>query len=191
MKKIIVLLTFFSFQLSSYTQEEILNDTLKSTVYFISSYNPMKENIFLEFFDGEKYLGELNGNVFYKYECNPGIHQFWVESGSFSVLESDLLAENIYVIFLGLKGLLLLDPAIVPIHKNLKTYKKEDGPFLIDIFENRREVVISEEKIQKRTIHHEKAIKKAMRYFKVMHLHKLEIPTMTSEMYYCKKISIQ
>lgn len=177
--------------LSSYGQVEMHNDSLKTIVYFVSNYNPMKENISLEFFDGEKYLGELNGDVFYKYECNPGVHQFWVESGSFSVLESDLLAENIYVIFLGHKGLLQLDPAIVPIHKNSKRNKKESVPDLIDFLGNRREVTFSEEEIQKRTIFHEKAIKKAMRYFKVMHLHKLEIPTMTSEMYYCKKVSTQ
>ena len=187
MKNYLIIGFLFLGFFNSLAQEKTMKDTTKAYVYFFTIYNPVREYSVLKFFDGEKYLGKMNGMVFHEYVCDPGIHKFWVESTSFSVLEADLLGGHIYVIALSFKGVMQID-LLIPIHKDLKAIKKKK-PSLNKYFDGCRQIYFSDKEIEKGLNENNESIKRAMRYFRVMHLHEKEIPTLTSDMYFKKMLN--
>ena len=57
----------------------------KSVIYFVRSTSA-GSLMNIRYFDSEKYLGKFNGRSYIRYECDPGMHDFWIK------------AENIYVL---------------------------------------------------------------------------------------------
>ena len=69
----------------------------KSLVYFVR-YSALGAAINFKFFDGEKYLGKQNGIYYFKYECEPGEHIFWVASENRNFLKANLQPNATYVV---------------------------------------------------------------------------------------------
>lgn len=78
-------------------QELIPPSPGKSMVYFVRSLGS-GALINFKYFDGEKYLGKLNGKGYLVYESEPGDHVFWVTSENRDFVEATLLPDKIYVI---------------------------------------------------------------------------------------------
>ena len=69
----------------------------KSLVYFVrvSSAGAL---INFKYFDGEKYLGKMNGVNYFIYECDPGKHIFWVAAENRDFLTADLKPNATYIV---------------------------------------------------------------------------------------------
>lgn len=78
-------------------QELIAPSPGKSVVYFVRSLGS-GALINFKYFDGEKYLGKLNGKGYLVYESEPGDHVFWVTSENRDFVEATLLPDKIYII---------------------------------------------------------------------------------------------
>jgi len=70
----------------------------QSLVYFarVSNFQPLVK---FDYFDGEKVIGSFGGLQYFRYECDPGKHIFWVSSANKAFVEADLKADSTYVIF--------------------------------------------------------------------------------------------
>lgn len=181
MKNYLILGILFLVFFNSIAQEKTLKDSTKAYVYFCYEYG----GIAIEAFDGNQFLGELEEGKSLEYVCDPGIHQFWVECRSFTVLEADLLAGYVYILYLGFKGAMQMDPMIKPIYKGLWEFRGKK-PYYKTYLRNYRQVYFNDEEIEKGMKDNEESIKRSQRYFRTMKLHKMEIPSMTSDMYYEK-----
>ncbi len=82
---------------SSYCQEFIKPSEGKSLVYFVR-HSGVGSLINFKYFDGEKYLGKINGANYFTYECEPGDHVFWAASENRDFLKGTLKANETYVI---------------------------------------------------------------------------------------------
>jgi len=69
----------------------------KSMVYFVR-YNASGALVNFKYFDGEQYLGKINGRNYFAYECEPGEHLFWVASENRDFLAANLKPNAIYVL---------------------------------------------------------------------------------------------
>ena len=69
----------------------------KSLVYFVRS-SGTGALINFKYFDGEEYLGKLNGMNYIAYECDPGEHIFWVAAENREYMKGDLKPNATYVI---------------------------------------------------------------------------------------------
>ncbi|WP_353777139.1 hypothetical protein [Winogradskyella sp. 3972H.M.0a.05] len=102
MKQLLIslaLLLSFQFSFSQITVEPPSEG--KSVIYFIRTASPGPLMNF-KFFDKDEYLGRFNGVNYFRYECEPGKHLFWVKSENFDFVEADLKAGGVY--FLEVKG---------------------------------------------------------------------------------------
>lgn len=97
MKKILLLLTFFTLGFLSYSQDFKQPAEGKSLVYFIRS-SGTGALINFKYFDGEKYLGKLNGVHYFEYECEPGEHIFWAAAENRDFLVGNLKPNSTYVV---------------------------------------------------------------------------------------------
>jgi len=95
-KTVLTIVLLFLF-ITEYCQE--FNRPLegKSLVYFVR-FSGAGAVINFKYFDGEKYLGKMNGRHYFAYECEPGAHIFWVASENRDYIQGDLLANETYVI---------------------------------------------------------------------------------------------
>ncbi|UCG28294.1 MAG: hypothetical protein JSV24_02745 [Bacteroidales bacterium] len=69
----------------------------KSVVYFarVSIYGkPMA----FEFFDHDKYFGELKGKQYFRYECDPGEHLFWASTENKEFMTAELREGETYIV---------------------------------------------------------------------------------------------
>ena len=97
MKNLIFLfLSLISFS-TVYSQEFDSPSEGKSLVYFVRS-SGTGAMINFKYFDGEKYLGKLNGVHYFKYECEPGEHVFWAAAENRDYLEGNLKANSTYLV---------------------------------------------------------------------------------------------
>ena len=94
-----VLLLTFQFSNSQITVDPPAEG--KAVIYFIRTASP---GILMNFkyFDKNEYLGRFNGTNYFRYECEPGQHLFWVKSENYDFVEADLKPGGIY--FLEVKG---------------------------------------------------------------------------------------
>ncbi len=88
----------------------------------------------VQFFDGDKYLGKKNcyDNILY-YECEPGTHKFWIYGGLLKYLDSELLPNQIYVVFIPLPYLGTFLGGFSGYYKELINEKFSNGVELIPI----------------------------------------------------------
>ncbi len=68
----------------------------KSLVYFVRS-SGTGALVNFKYFDGETFLGKNNGVHYFKYECEPGEHLFWIASENRDFLKADLKPNATYV----------------------------------------------------------------------------------------------
>lgn len=98
MKKVGILILVFLIGFSyGYTQELRKPADGKSLVYFVRS-SGMGALINFKYFDGEKYLGKMNGVNYFIYECDPGEHIFWTAAENRDFIKGNLEANSTYVI---------------------------------------------------------------------------------------------
>lgn len=95
-KLILVTLALFTVT-TSWSQELKKPAAGKSLVYFIRS-SGTGALINFKYFDGEKYLGKINGRSYFTYECEPGEHVFWVAAENRDYLVGNLEANKTYII---------------------------------------------------------------------------------------------
>ena len=69
----------------------------KSLVYFVR-LSGMGALINFKYFDGDKYLGKINGSNYFIYECDPGEHIFWVAAENRDFIKGELKPNSTYVI---------------------------------------------------------------------------------------------
>lgn len=96
MKNIYLIILIFA-SLSSYAQEYDKPAQGKSLIYFVR-HSGVGALINFKYFDGEKYLGKINGVNYFKYECDPGEHIFWAAGENRDFLKGVLLADQTYII---------------------------------------------------------------------------------------------
>lgn len=117
-KQLFILILFILFGSFSFCQKVAQPNEGKAMVYFIwthikLSYEDelkvvtpdlgLEFSPMVQFFDGDKYLGKRNcyDNVLY-YECEPGVHKFWIYGGLLNYLNSELLPNQTYVVLIPL-----------------------------------------------------------------------------------------
>ena len=81
-----------------YSQNTFQSPSEGKTVIYFMRTTSLGAVMNFRFFDGEKYLGKFKDKNYLRYECNPGKHLFWVKAENIDYLESDLLADKIYVV---------------------------------------------------------------------------------------------
>ena len=77
------------------TQEIAKPSEGKSLVYIVKSGAGYLINF--RIYDGDKFLGALNGFSYMVYECEPGKHLFWAASENRDFIEADLEPNGVYV----------------------------------------------------------------------------------------------
>lgn len=100
----------------------------KSLIYFVRS-SGTGALINFKYFDGEKYLGKMNGVYYFVYECDPGKHIFWVASENRDFLTADLKPNATYIVEVrptmgALKAAVRLHPVSPDDTKKLKQVNK-------------------------------------------------------------------
>jgi len=111
----------------------------KSLVYFVRS-SGTGALINFKYFDGEKYLGKFSGMNYFRYECDPGEHVFWVTSENRQFIEANLLPNKVYVVEVipvpgAIKAAVRLQPVAYENQKSLKRVNKlitKKAPISID-----------------------------------------------------------
>ncbi|MEL7006912.1 MAG: hypothetical protein AAFN93_29970 [Bacteroidota bacterium] len=75
-KSVLLSALFILLNFTAFSQEVKKPAEGKSLVYFV---RPSAAGALINFkyFDGEKYLGKINGANYFIYECDPGEHIFW------------------------------------------------------------------------------------------------------------------
>ena len=97
MKRNYLLLIAFFVTTISYCQEFQKPSSGKSLVYF-ARFNGTGAVINFKYFDGDKYLGKMNGVNYFTYECDPGQHLFWVSAENRDYITGDLKADATYIL---------------------------------------------------------------------------------------------
>jgi hypothetical protein len=69
----------------------------KSVIYFMRTTS-LGAIMNFRFFDGKKYLGKFKDKNYFRYECEPGKHLFWVKAENIDYLEANLLAGKVYIV---------------------------------------------------------------------------------------------
>lgn len=100
----------------------------KSLVYFVR-YSPTGALVNFKYFDGDKYLGKMNGTYYVVYECEPGPHVFWVASENRDFIKGELKANSTYIVEVrptmgAVKAAVRLHPVAPENEKILKRVKK-------------------------------------------------------------------
>ena len=69
----------------------------KAVVYFVrpKGYNDKFE---YQFFNNDKFIGEMRGGNYLRYECEPGKQLFWSVSENHKYMEADLAAGKTYIV---------------------------------------------------------------------------------------------
>ena len=68
----------------------------KSVIYFVrSSDEGTLMNI--RYFDDKNYIGKFNGRSYFRYECNPGEHIFWIKAENIAILKANLEEGKVYM----------------------------------------------------------------------------------------------
>ena len=96
-KSIVVSLMCFAAISSAFGQEFKKPSEGKSLVYFVRS-SGTGALINFKYFDGEKYLGKMNGIHYFTYECDPGNHIFWAAAENRDFISGELKPNETYVI---------------------------------------------------------------------------------------------
>nr|WKN40099.1 hypothetical protein K4G66_15500 [Tunicatimonas sp. TK19036] len=98
MKNIILLSLFTALvSLNAFGQEFPQPSKGKSLVYF-ARVSGAGAIINFKYFDGEKYLGKMNGVHYFAYECDPGEHVFWVAAENRDYVTADLQPDATYIL---------------------------------------------------------------------------------------------
>jgi len=97
MRKNYLLLVALFVTTISYCQEFQKPSSGKSLVYF-ARFNGTGAVINFKYFDGEKYLGKMNGVNYFTYECDPGQHLFWVSAENRDYITADLKPDATYIL---------------------------------------------------------------------------------------------
>ena len=69
----------------------------KAVVYFVRT-SSLGFAINFSYFDSATLIGKANGANYFRYECEPGHHLFWVRSENRDYVEADVEAGKIYFI---------------------------------------------------------------------------------------------
>ena len=96
-KSILFIATIVIAQSLVFAQEFEKPSEGKSLVYFVRS-SGTGALINFKYFDGEKYLGKLQGVNYFKYECDPGEHIFWAAAENRDFIKGELLPNSTYII---------------------------------------------------------------------------------------------
>jgi hypothetical protein len=69
----------------------------KAVVYFVrpKGYNNKYE---YQFFHNDKFIGEMMGGNYFRYECDPGKQLFWTVCENHKYMEADLIAGKTYIV---------------------------------------------------------------------------------------------
>lgn len=98
MKRLIQLLLLLALMVPhAYGQEFKKPSPGKSLVYFVR-ISGTGALINFKYFDGDKYLGKMNGVNYFTYECDPGKHIFWVAAENRDFLNADLKPDATYIV---------------------------------------------------------------------------------------------
>jgi hypothetical protein len=81
----------------AFTQEFKKPSEGKSLVYFVRTKGT-GSLINFQFFDGDKFLGKMNGANYFIYECEPGNHVFWATSENKDFIQGELMEGSTYII---------------------------------------------------------------------------------------------
>ena len=99
------------------TQEIAKPSEGKSLVYIVKSGAGYLINF--RIYDGDKFLGALNGFSYMVYECEPGKHLFWAASENRDFIEADLEPNGVYVINAkGQMGVVVAGVNLTPLNPN-------------------------------------------------------------------------
>lgn len=159
----------------------------------------------VQFFDGDKYLGKRNcyDYVLY-YECDPGFHKFWIYGGLLKYLNSELLPNQVYVVFIPLPYLgtflggfsgyykeLINEKfsngvELFPINKNLDSFKYEGAEaYVLPLIEKHKHIELEELILSSR--YKKKKIAELRRKSDILYNYMMKhgefIPYLDSEMY--------
>lgn len=97
MNKIILSLLVFIVATFAFGQSFKKPSEGKSLVYFVR-FSGTGALINFKYFDGEKYLGKMNGVNYFIYECDPGEHVFWAAAENRDYIKGELRANSTYII---------------------------------------------------------------------------------------------
>ena len=98
MKKLLVLATLVcSTSINLFSQELKKPSEGKTLVYFVR-YRGYVAIIDFKYYDGEKQLGQVGGNNYFIYECEPGDHVFWVSAENREFIKGNLKPNSTYII---------------------------------------------------------------------------------------------
>lgn len=71
----------------------------KAVVYLVRPTNYQRD-INTLVFDGDKFIADFQGTQYFRYECEPGKHVFWVSAENVDFVVADLNADSSYAIFI-------------------------------------------------------------------------------------------
>lgn len=97
MKKLTLCLLMLLISLVSLSQDYKKPSEGKSLVYFVR-FSGTGALINFKYFDGDKYLGKINGVNYFTYECEPGEHTFWAAAENRDFTKGELKANSTYII---------------------------------------------------------------------------------------------
>lgn len=77
------------------------------------------------FFDGDRVIGRISGEKYFKYECDPGEHIFWAKSEHRSFLSANLSPGKVYIIEAwALIGVFRVNVQLKPVNPKTDKLKK-------------------------------------------------------------------
>jgi hypothetical protein len=153
----------------------------KSKVYFA---RPSGYGGFINFklFDSEKYLGKINGEYYFEYECDPGAHSFWALSEGMSMVYAELEEGKVYFINVeAITGLIKADVKLIPLDKKHKKFER-DKKLIFNYINKYPRKIMDPEKLKKEEIKLEEKINEGIRYITILNKHNRR-PVITPDMY--------
>lgn len=182
MKRLSILLVICSLSIQLFAQQIQEPSKGKALVYFTRT----SEAGFLinfKFFDGDQYIGKINGEQYFVYECDPGIHSFWALSENMSMVYADLEADRMYFIdAIAKMGAFKANVELEVLDKSHKKYKKKRSK-IVDAILYKQEIILSKDQLEEGQRELKDKIAKGMRYVKAMNTHDMERAIITPDMY--------
>jgi hypothetical protein len=96
----------------------------QAVIYFVR-HSPYQASTPFEVFHGDRFIADFPGKNYYRYECPPGKHVFWVSAENKAFIEADVKAGASYIIVIEPRaGASAAQVVLTPMHGRLKEFHK-------------------------------------------------------------------
>lgn len=163
MKKSLLIVTVLFFTCSFCAGQEIAAAPADKAVVYFVRISSLGFAINFSYFDSTRLIAKFNGPKYFRYECDPGYHLFWVRSENKDFVEAEVEAGKIYFIE-AVPTLGAIKAAVEFVPLDPTNEKKMNRVF--KLLKKKSPETFTEEEIEKETKRFDDVIAKGMEKYK-------------------------